>query len=223
MKQPAVMKRLVVLISGGGSNLQTLLDACQRGDINGQVVAVISNRPDVRGLIRAEQAGADALCIDHTEYDSREAFDEQLRQHIDDYQPDYVILAGFMRILTASFVNHFLGKMVNIHPSLLPKYPGLDTHQRAIDANDSHAGATVHFVTPELDGGPLIMQSSVTLEPSDTAASLAKRVLATEHQLYPRVVQLLCQDKLKLIDNIAYYDQTPIHVPLQLDHTRTSS
>ncbi|MEL7400992.1 MAG: phosphoribosylglycinamide formyltransferase, partial [Pseudomonadota bacterium] len=150
------MPNIVVLISGSGSNLQAILDACEAGEIPGRIAAVISNRPNAYGLQRARLAGVAAHVIDHTEFESREAFDQQLQQCIDEYQPSLVVLAGFMRILTEGFTQHFLGRMINIHPSLLPKYPGLNTHQRAIDAGDAEHGATVHFVTPVLDDGPNI-------------------------------------------------------------------
>lgn len=213
------MKRLVVLVSGSGSNLQAILDACTNGSIQGQVVAVISNRPGVRALIRAVQSGADAITIDHKQFASREEFDQAMQMKIDGYAPDFILCAGFMRILTNGFVEHYSGKMVNIHPSLLPKYTGLDTHQRAIEAGDSHAGATVHFVTPELDGGPLIMQAQVPILADDTALELSKRVLAAEHQLYPAVTRLLCEDRLCLIEDKVMIDGRKLQFPEQMDNT----
>ncbi|TCS42652.1 phosphoribosylglycinamide formyltransferase [Reinekea marinisedimentorum] len=215
------MKNLVVLVSGSGSNLQAILDACEQGKINGRVSAVISNRPGVRGLIRAVQAGADAITIDHKLYASRAEFDAELSRRIDQYQPDFLVLAGFMRILTDEFVNRYVGKMVNIHPSLLPKYTGLQTHQRAIDAGDTFAGATVHYVTPELDGGPLIMQIQVAIAANDDALALSKRVLAAEHALYPQVIQWLCEGRLTLAEGIAHLDQKPLHLPVQMNNTST--
>ena len=153
--------RLVVLISGSGSNLQSFIDACENGSLHGEVSAVISNKVGVKGLERAAQADIPGIVIDHRAFDSREEFDENLADLIESFNPDLVVLAGFMRILTPDFVTRFLGKLINIHPSLLPAYPGLHTHQRAIDAGDKEAGATVHFVTPELDGGPSILQARV--------------------------------------------------------------
>jgi phosphoribosylglycinamide formyltransferase-1 len=191
-------KRIVVLLSGSGSNLQALIDATQSGRINGRIVAVISNKPDVRGLERARDAGIDALLLEHTRYDSREAFDIALQELIDQQEPDLIILAGFMRILTADFVRHYLGRMFNIHPSLLPKYKGLHTHQRAIEAGDSEHGCTVHFVTPELDGGPLIVQAAVPIAPGTSEAQLQQQVQKCEHHIYPLAVEWFCEGRLAL-------------------------
>lgn len=212
-------KRLVVLVSGSGSNLQSILDHCKTGSIDAQVVAVISNRPGVRSLLRAEAYGCAAITIDHTAFENRHEFDKQLQHIIDQYQPDFVVLAGFMRILTEGFVRHFLGKMVNIHPSLLPKYPGLNTHQRAIDAGEHYAGATVHFVTPELDGGPSIAQSPVPITPGVTAKELAKQVLGVEHTLYPTVLQWLCSDRLTLAEDLPQLDGAPLLKPIVISDT----
>jgi phosphoribosylglycinamide formyltransferase-1 len=167
---------------------------------------VVCNRPGAFGLERASKAGIATELVDHTGFESREAFDAELMQRIDHYQPDLVILAGFMRILTPGFVSHYLGRLLNIHPSLLPKYPGLNTHQRAIDAGDSEAGATVHFVTEELDGGPAIIQAKVAIEAGDSADALAKRILSREHQIYPQAAQWFAQGRLQLKDNKAYLD-----------------
>jgi len=180
-EQSVTKRRIVVLISGGGSNLQSFIDGCAGGSINGSVVAVISNRAGVKGLERAAAAAIPNITLDHNSFESRVEFDRALADVIDSFSPDLVVLAGFMRILTPQFVNRFLGRLINIHPSLLPKYPGLHTHQRAIDAGDSEAGATVHFVTPELDGGPAIVQARVPIENNDNADSLASRILTYEH------------------------------------------
>lgn len=202
---------IVVLISGSGSNLQAILDACEAGTIAGQVAAVISNRPGVYGLQRAQNAGVPARCIDHSEFESREAFDAELQQCIDAYQPDLIVLAGFMRILTEGFTQHFLGRMINIHPSLLPKYPGLNTHQRAIDAGDSEHGATVHFVTPILDDGPNIIHAKVAIEQGDNAESLAQKVHGVEHRIYPKAVEWFAARRLAMgQDGQAYLDQSAI-------------
>ena len=178
--------KLVILVSGSGSNLQSFIDAAATKALDAEVAAVVCNRPGAYGLTRAANAGIATELVDHTDYENRESFDAELISRIDSYQPDLVILAGFMRILTPGFVNHYLGRLLNIHPSLLPKYPGLHTHQRAIDAGDSEAGATVHFVTEELDGGPPIIQASVPIEQGDTAGDLAKRILVHEHHISPR-------------------------------------
>ena len=203
-------KRLVILVSGGGSNLQSLIDGCASGEINATVSAVISNNPDAGGLERAANAGIPNLAIDHTAFDSREAFDQALSELIDSFSPDLVILAGFMRILTAQFVDHYLGRMMNIHPSLLPAYPGLHTHRRAIEAGDKKAGATVHFVTPELDGGPSIIQAQVEIEPDDNEGSLATRVLSFEHKIYPQAVKWFCDNRLIMHNNHVLLDNKAI-------------
>ncbi len=196
-------KKLAILISGSGTNLQAFIDRMQTNSLGAEIAVVISNRPEVKGLQRAADAGIATETIDHTGFASRELFDEQLIECINRYQCDAVVLAGFMRILTPQFVNHFHGRLFNIHPSLLPKYPGLHTHQRAIDNRDKEAGATVHFVVPELDAGPAIIQASVPIEPGDNAELLAQRVLQKEHIIYPQAVQWFCEDRLQLTnDNV---------------------
>lgn len=191
-------RRIVVLISGSGSNLQSFIDACADGSLNADISAVISNKPGVKGLERAANVGIPNITLDHNSFDSRGDFDQALGDVIDSFSPDLIILAGFMRILTPQFVNRFLGKLMNIHPSLLPKYPGLHTHQRAIVAGDREGGATVHFVTPELDGGPSIVQAPVPIVKNDTAEALAARVLIFEHQIYPLAAEWFCQGLLEL-------------------------
>ncbi|WP_419147860.1 phosphoribosylglycinamide formyltransferase [Pseudoalteromonas 'SMAR'] len=198
--------RLVVLISGSGSNLQAIIDACQSGYINAEVAAVISNKADAYGLTRAKHAGIATQVLDHKQFASREEYDVALGQLISDFTPDLVVLAGFMRILTPSLVQKFKGKMLNIHPSLLPKYQGLNTHQRAIDANDAEHGVSVHFVTEELDGGPVVCQARVPILPDDTAESLAKRVHMQEHKLYPLVVKWFSEQRLKMEADYAVFD-----------------
>lgn len=203
-------KNIVVLVSGGGSNLQALIDGCANGSINANIANVICNRPGAYGLQRASDAGIPHQCIDHTEYESREAFDLALADAIDgpanNQAADLVVLAGFMRILTPAFVSKFEGRLLNIHPSLLPKYPGLNTHQRALDAGDKEAGVTVHFVTAELDGGPPIVQARVDIVEGDDASSLASRVLQQEHHIYPLAVSWFVEDRLSLIDGKAILD-----------------
>lgn len=198
--------KLVVLISGSGSNLQALIDACEDRQLDADIVLVISNRADAFGLQRAREAGIENDCIDHKQFACREEFDRALAERINACTPDLVILAGFMRILTPAFVTQFYGRLVNIHPSLLPKYPGLDTHQRAIDAGDSYAGATVHFVTPELDGGPPILHVRVPVQLDDSADSLAARVLEYEHQLYVEAVRWFVAGRLRLENGSAVLD-----------------
>jgi phosphoribosylglycinamide formyltransferase-1 len=198
--------KLLILISGSGSNLQSFIDQCQSGELPASICAVISNRPGAFGLERAEKAHIATRTIDHTLFGSREQFDQALMEAIDAYSPDLVILAGFMRILTPEFVKHYQGRLLNIHPSLLPKYPGLNTHQRAIDAADSEAGATVHFVTEELDGGPAVIQASVPIMDSDDAESLASRIVAFEHSIYPEAAKWFAEGRLKLENNHAVLD-----------------
>lgn len=193
-------KRIVALISGSGSNLQAILDHCQQGSIQGQVVAVVSNRDDAFGLKRAEMAGIPGHFIDHRRFDGREAFDQALIDQIDAYQPDLVVLAGFMRILSPGFVRHYSGRLFNIHPSLLPRYKGLNTHQRVMNAGDPEHGCTVHFVTEELDGGPLVIQARTAVQTSDDSASLQARVHTLEHQIYPLAVSWFCADRLQQTD-----------------------
>lgn len=202
--------RVVVLISGNGSNLQALIDARQAGQMSVDLVAVISNRPAARGLVRAQQAGVTAQVVDHTQYPDREAFDRALAGEIDRYSPDLIVLAGFMRILTTEFTHHYLGRLLNIHPSLLPKYQGLHTHERALAAGDREHGATVHFVTAELDGGPAVVQARVPIAPGDDAASLAQRVQAQEHRIYPLAVKWFAEGRLRMENGVAFLDSEPL-------------
>ena len=203
-------KRIIILVSGNGSNLQAIINACQNNLINGKIVAVISNKPDVYSLMRAKQANIPSHVINHKEFASREAFDHQLQLQIEQYQPDLIVLAGYMRILTPHFVQHYSGKMLNIHPSLLPKYPGLNTHRRAMEAGDKEHGTTVHFVTDELDGGPIILQAKVPIFDNDEEQDIVERVLTQEHQIYPLVIKWFCDDRLTMINGRAYLDQTMI-------------
>ena len=199
-------KRIVVLISGGGTNLQAIIDTCKNDYIQGEIVAVISNKADVYGLTRAEQADISHAVLSHKDHDSRESYDQALVSKINIFMPDLIILAGFMRILTAGFVQQYSGKLLNIHPSLLPKYQGLNTHQRAIDAKDSEHGVSVHFVTEELDGGPVILQAKVPVFTEDTADDLASRVHQQEHRIYPLVVKWFCENRLSMHNEQAVLD-----------------
>ena len=186
------MKNIVILISGGGSNMTAIVKTAKNQDwetrLSARVTAVISNRADAAGLLWAKKQGIDTASIDHKAFDSREAFDQALMQRIDVHKPSLVVLAGFMRILTPGFVAHYAGRLINIHPSLLPAFAGLHTHQRAIDAGCKFAGATVHQVTAELDVGPILAQAVVPILSDDTEASLAARVLTQEHLIYPQAV-----------------------------------
>lgn len=191
--------RIVVLISGSGTNLQAIIDASKVADYPGSIVGVISNKSDAYGLTRAENADIATLALSHKDFDSRESYDQALIKKIDQFSPDVIVLAGFMRILSPAFVQHYQGKLLNIHPSLLPKYQGLNTHQRAIDAGDKEHGVSVHFVTEELDGGPVILQAKVPVFEGDTSDDLAARVHEQEHRIYPLVVKWLCQNRLSMV------------------------
>ena len=192
--------RVVVLISGSGSNLQALINSCQAGELPIELVAVISNRPGVLGLARAQDANIPTAVLDHKSFSDRETFDRALMEKIDSYRPDLVVLAGFMRILSATFTQHYVGRMLNIHPSLLPKFQGLHTHQRALDAGEKRHGVTVHFVTAELDGGPAIVQASVPIVAGDDAGSLAKRVQQQEHIIYPLAIKWFAEGNVRMVE-----------------------
>ncbi|MCB1777698.1 MAG: phosphoribosylglycinamide formyltransferase [Candidatus Competibacteraceae bacterium] len=209
--------RLVVLISGRGSNLQAILDQATSGELPVEVAAVISNRPGVQGLERARQASVPALELDHQNYPDRPEFEAALITLIDRQQPDLVILAGFMRVLTAGFTEHYRGRLFNIHPSLLPKFRGLHTHERAIDAEESEHGATIHFVTAELDGGPIIVQARVPVLPEDDPDTLAARVLEQEHRLYPQAIRWFAEGRLQLKGEQVWFDGKLLAEPLRLD------
>ena len=192
--------KAVILISGNGSNLQSIIDHADKIDL--QISAVISNRDNAFGLQRAQSANINTYFVDSKIFNSRDAFDNELISIIDKLDVELIILAGYMRILSPLFINHFSGKILNIHPSLLPKYPGLNTHQRAIDACDKEHGATVHFVTEKLDEGPIISQETVQVDTADTEKSLAEKVLEREHILYPKVIHWYTQRRLKLNNEV---------------------
>lgn len=198
--------RIVVLISGGGTNLQAIIDACDDTAYPAEVVGVVSNKADAYGLTRATNAGIDSKSLSHKDFDSREAYDQALITQIDGFNADIIVLAGFMRILTPEFVQHYQGKLLNIHPSLLPKYQGLNTHQRAIDAGDKEHGVSVHFVTEELDGGPVILQAKVPVFDGDTVDELSARVHEQEHRIYPLVVKWFAEQRLVMQGDDAILD-----------------
>ncbi|UVL60432.1 phosphoribosylglycinamide formyltransferase [Pseudomonas sp. B21-032] len=201
---------VVVLLSGTGSNLQALIDSTRTGDSPVRLCAVISNRADAYGLQRAKDAGIATAVLDHKAFDGREAFDAALVELIDGYRPQLVVLAGFMRILSAGFVRHYQGRLLNIHPSLLPKYKGLHTHQRALEAGDAEHGCSVHFVTEELDGGPLVVQAVIPVELDDTPERLAQRVHSQEHLIYPLAVRWFAEGRLRLGEHGALLDGQPL-------------
>ena len=207
---------VVVLISGGGTNLQALIDAAA-ADFPFEVRAVVSNRPDAFGLQRAQRAGIHTAVLDHKVFPDRESFDAALAQLIDGYAPGLVALAGFMRILTPGFVRHYQGRMLNIHPSLLPKFQGLHTHERAIAAGEREHGASIHFVTEELDGGPVILQARVPVLAGDDPDTLAARVLTREHQIYPLAVRWFAENRLRLDGRQIWLDGAPLDQPVDLD------
>ncbi|MBN1378502.1 MAG: phosphoribosylglycinamide formyltransferase [Gammaproteobacteria bacterium] len=206
---------VVVLISGRGSNLQALIDVSLR-ERQFSIAAVISNHADAYGLKRAKNAGIRAACIDYRNFPDQDSFDDALIENIDSSKPDLLVLAGFMRILTPRFVQHFQGRAINIHPSLLPKYRGLHTHQRVLDAGDKIHGCSVHFVTDELDGGPIIIQSRVPVFANDNEDTLAKRVLKNEHIIYPMVVTWYAQKRLRMRNDQIEFDGKPLTQPLIL-------
>ncbi|MCE3603796.1 phosphoribosylglycinamide formyltransferase [Massilia sp. P8910] len=194
------MKNIVILISGRGSNMEAVVHAAREEQWPARIAAVISNKADAKGLEFAQSHGIPTAVVANKEFATREAFDAALQETIDRFAPDLVVLAGFMRILTPGFVAHYRGRMLNIHPSLLPLFPGLHTHQQALDAGVARHGATVHFVTAELDHGPAVLKAEVEVLPGDTPDTLAARVLVQEHSLYPRAIRLFVEDRLS-IDN----------------------
>ncbi|MBU3823445.1 MAG: phosphoribosylglycinamide formyltransferase [Candidatus Oceanisphaera merdipullorum] len=200
------MTRIVVLLSGSGSNLQALIDQSVAGHLGGEIVAVLSNKADAYGLARAKAAGIATQVVANTDYADRASFDQALILAIDEYQPNLVVLAGFMRILTPDFVRHYQNRLLNIHPSLLPRYQGLHTHQKAIEAGDVEHGCSVHFVTEELDGGPVILQARVPVFEDDDAVSLAERVQVQEHAIYPLTVRWFCDGRAVMQQGKAYLD-----------------
>jgi phosphoribosylglycinamide formyltransferase-1 len=201
---------VAVLISGRGTNLVALLEAQKAGTLGGEISLVLSNKAEAGGLALAADAGIPTAVVDHREFESRETFDTALVERLNKVEPALVCLAGFMRILTPVFTDAFAGRTLNIHPSLLPAYPGLNTHQRAIDAGDSHGGASVHYVTGELDGGPVVIQAKVPIEAGDDAARLAGRVLDVEHQIFPMAAQWHLSGKLQLDAGQALLDGEPL-------------
>tara|TARA_R110002072_G_scaffold278758_1_gene440629 strand:- start:29782 stop:30441 length:660 start_codon:yes stop_codon:yes gene_type:complete len=200
--------RVVVLISGNGSNLQALIDHQTEGRY--RIVGVVSNRPDAFGLQRATTAGIATEVLDHKEFASREAFDARLIEQIDQFAPDLLVLAGFMRILSSGFVQHYEGRLLNIHPSLLPKYKGTDTHQRVLAAGDTEHGVSVHFVTEELDGGPVVRQAVINVSTDDNVETLRSRIAVEEHRIYPQVVAWFANGRLSIKNKAVYLDESAL-------------
>jgi phosphoribosylglycinamide formyltransferase-1 len=208
---------IVVLVSGEGTNLQAIIDAARSNRLPVDIRAVISNRPGAKALHRAQQAGIPTQVVEHTRYESREAFDAALQTFIDPYQPALVVLAGFMRILTDAFVSHYRGRLINIHPSLLPAFPGLNTHRRALEAGVTEHGASVHFVTNEVDGGPVIARVRIPVEDGDDPHRLAARVLKREHDLYVTAIRWCAQGRAKLVDGVVCFDGRVLSKPIDFD------
>ena len=204
-----------ILISGNGSNLQAFIDAVNDGSLDLNIAVVVSNRPDAYGLLRARNAGITTACVQDGDYADRTAFDEALADTLEVHEPNLVILAGFMRILSAAFVKRFEGRILNIHPALLPKYPGLNTHQRVIDAGEHWHGSTVHFVTEELDAGPRILQGRVPVLADDTVSRLSGRVQAVEHKIYPQAAALFASGRLTFRAGESWLDGARLDEPVQ--------
>lgn len=213
---------LVVLVSGSGSNLQAIIDAIKNNQLHAKISAVISNRADARGLERAARENIAHYVIDHKQYPSRELFDRAMIKIIDPLNPDLVILAGFMRILSNDFIEHYAHRLMNIHPSLLPKYKGLNTHRQALENKDASHGASVHYVSHELDSGPLVIQAEVPVKETDTVATLAERVLSVEHKIYPLAIKLHLEGRIQFDGDELVFDNQPLRKPLRWqDNTLT--
>ena len=206
--------RTAVLISGTGTNLQAFIDRAAAGSLDATLALVLSNRSDAYGLVRAGNAGLPTAVIDHRDYASREAFDREIAARLDAHDVEFVILAGFMRILSPWFVGQYLGRLLNVHPALLPLYPGLDTHRRVLDSGDHFHGSTVHFVTEELDAGPSVLQGRLPVAPSVDAAELARRVQAIEHRIYPDALKWLASGRLRYVDGRAVLDGAVLDSPV---------
>ncbi len=222
MSNAQANNKIGVFVSGGGTNLQSIIDNIHFGNCDANIECVISNKPDVYALKRAEQASIPHHVVQHDDYVSRQAFEHALIEVLDKHNVNMVILAGFMRVLESHFIQRYMGRILNIHPSLLPKFSGLHTHQRALEAGEKIHGCSVHFATAELDGGPVILQASVPVLEDDTVETLAARVLEKEHVIYPLCVKWLCENKIYYQDGIAYFSNSPLTTPLQLDQLSTN-
>ena len=207
---------LAVLISGNGSNLQAIIDAIENGELHAEIKAVISNNREAYGLVRASKHGLHTWVIDHRDYSGREQFDHVLQHYIEQINPDFIVLAGFMRILGSAFIRAFEHRILNIHPSLLPDYKGLNTHRRVLDNGESEHGVSIHLVTAELDDGPVIAQERYLIEPGDDVTDLERKGHAIEHRMYPQVLSLLCDNRLTVEGGRLLYEQTPLEQPLRL-------
>ena len=206
--------KTAILISGSGTNLQAFIDRVAGGVLDLELSVVLSNRPDAYGLVRARDAGIPTACIEHGQFSGRDTFDRAVAATLDEWRPDLLVLAGFMRILSAGFVEHYAGKILNIHPALLPAYPGLNTHQRVLDAGDEWHGSTVHFVTEKLDGGPRILQGRLPIDASESAEQLAARVQTIEHQIYPEAAGWVGEGRVEFRDGKTWIDGKPALEPV---------
>jgi len=220
VNDPASPLQIVVLLSGSGTTLQAIIDEIRSGNINVEINAVISDQPDATGLTRAENVGIQTCALLPRDYPDRQGFDHALASCIDRYKPQYIVLAGYMRILGKSFVERFAGKILNIHPSLLPRFRGLDTYARVLEAGDAEHGTSVHFVTAELDGGPLIMQARVKVLDGDDEESLSARVKERERKMYPAVLDMIAAKRIEMKDGQAWLDDKPLDKPLEFDLSR---
>ncbi len=206
--------RLAILISGNGSNLQSIIDAIEKGFLRASISLVLSNNPDAYGLTRATRHGIATRVLDHHDFANREAFDEALREILDAVSPDLIVLAGFMRILGRAFIDAFPGRILNIHPSLLPAYKGLNTHQRALDNQETRHGVSIHLVTAELDDGPVLLQGSYPIEPGDSAEDLQRKGHRLEHQMYPQLLQWFSDNRIHIDQGTVYFEQQPLKAPI---------
>ncbi len=206
--------RLAILISGNGSNLQSIIDAIEKGFLRASISLVVSNNPDAYGLTRATRHGIATRVLDHRDFANREAFDEALREILDAVSPDLIVLAGFMRILGRAFIDAFPGRILNIHPSLLPAYKGLNTHQRALDNQETRHGVSIHLVTAELDDGPVLLQGSYPIEPGDIAEDLQRKGHRLEHQMYPQLLQWFSDNRIHIDQGTVYFEQQPLKAPI---------
>ena len=210
--------KAAILVSGSGTNLQSFIDQVADKSLDLDIAVVFSNRSDAYGLTRAKNAGLRTVCIEHGDFEDRETFDRAVAAALDTFETELIILAGFMRILSPWFVKHFEGKILNIHPALLPRYPGLHTHARVLEAGDTHHGSTIHFVTEELDGGPGILAGRIAVTPGETASELQARVQAVEHQIYPQAAQLFATGRITYKNGDAWMDGQILDSPVVIDY-----
>lgn len=208
---------LAIMISGNGSNLQSIIDAVEQGRLQATIRLVVSNNPEAYGLTRALEHGIETCVLDHRDYPSREAFDDALRETLQAVAPDLIVLAGFMRILGPGFIDVFAGRILNIHPSLLPAYKGLNTHQRALDNHETRHGVSIHLVTADLDDGPVLLQGSYPIESGDSAADLQQKGHRLEHRMYPQLLQWFSEDRFDVDQGKVYFEGQLLDAPLQFD------